>query len=76
MYISSFYSFCDYVVGGFLKSIKQFQKNIATCKFRQGAKLKLECGLANSVVFGEVIQHGVGIALLTLHFGLIWRPLK
>ena len=42
-----------------------------TCKFRQGAKPKLEFGLANtSVVFGEMIQHGVGIALLTLHFRL------
>jgi hypothetical protein len=42
-----------------------------TCKFRQGAKSMVECGLANTgLVFGEVIQHGVGIAPLTLHFKL------
>ena len=35
----------------------------------KGYKPKLNEGLAyTSVVFGEVIQHGVGIALLTLHF--------
>ena len=55
---------------GSLKSIEQFKKSSATCKFRQGAKSKLECGLANTVVFGKMIQHGVGIALLTLHFRL------
>ena len=56
-------------VGGSLKSIEQFKKSSATCKFRQGAKPKLECGLANTgVVFEGVFQHGVGIALLTLHF--------
>ena len=54
-----------------MKSILQFKKSRATCKFRQGAKPKLECGLANTgVVFEEVIQYGVGIALLTLHFNL------
>ena len=62
-------------VGRSLKSIEQFKKSSATCKFRQGAKPKLEFGLANtSVVFGEMIQHGVGIALLNLHFEMIWRP--
>ena len=58
-------------MSGSLKSIEQFKKGSATCNFRQGAQPNMECELANtSVVFGEVIQHGVGIALLTLHFKL------
>jgi hypothetical protein len=32
-------------VGGSLKSLKQFNKSSMTCKFRQGAKPKLESGI-------------------------------
>ena len=56
-------------VGGSLKVSNNSRR--AARLVNLGKVPKLECGLANtSVVFGEVIQHGVGIALLTLHFKL------